>query len=97
MVKLSKFEEIVKNENLYTFPVYQQDSIVLSQELSSDLSSTIQVLMSKNLQIGDELVKKYFFKSSTKFKSNKGITIVVKNTSRNMILQSRTSKFVVWI
>ena len=56
----TQFEQIVNNDKLYTFPVHQQDSMVLSQELSSDLSSTqFQVLMSKNLaEIGDELGKK---------------------------------------
>ncbi len=56
----AQFEQIVNNDKLYTFPVHQQDSMVLSQELSSDLSSTqFQVLMSKNLaEIGDELSKK---------------------------------------
>lgn len=39
-----------KNQKIYEFPVHQQDSIVLSQELTTDLSSTqFQVLMSKNL------------------------------------------------
>ena len=39
-----------ENQKIYEFPVHQQDSIVLSQELTTDLSSTqFQVLMSKNL------------------------------------------------
>lgn len=36
--------------DIYEFPVHQQDSIVLSQEISTDLTNTqMQVLMSKNL------------------------------------------------
>ena len=50
------------NENkIYEFPVHQQDSIVLSQEISTDLTNTqMQVLMSKNLsaQLKKQLDKK---------------------------------------
>ena len=50
------------NENkIYEFPVHQQDSIVLSQEIATDLTNTqMQVLMSKNLsaQIKKQLDKK---------------------------------------
>ena len=36
--------------DIYEFPVHQQDSIVLSQEIATDLTNTqMQVLMSKNL------------------------------------------------
>jgi hypothetical protein len=47
--------------DIYEFPVHQQDSIVLSQEISTDLTNTqMQVLMSKNLsaQIKKQLDKK---------------------------------------
>jgi len=47
--------------DIYEFPVHQQDSIVLSQEISTDLTNTqMQVLMSKNLsaQVKKQLDKK---------------------------------------
>ena len=47
--------------DIYEFPVHQQDSIVLSQEIATDLTNTqMQVLMSKNLsaQVKKQLDKK---------------------------------------
>ena len=51
----------VEENKIYEFPVHQQDSIVLSQEISTDLTNTqMQVLMSKNLsaQLKKQLDKK---------------------------------------
>ena len=55
-----EIEKIAENNELYEFPVHQQDSIVLSQELNTDLSSTqFTILQSKNLaEIGKDLSKK---------------------------------------
>jgi len=55
-----EIEKITKSNELYEFPVHQQDSIVLSQELNTDLSSTqFTILQSKNLaEIGKDLSKK---------------------------------------
>lgn len=48
-----------KNQKIYEFPVHQQDSMVLSQELTTDLSSTqFQVLMSKNLASQAQFIDK---------------------------------------
>tara|TARA_Y100000114_G_scaffold8069_1_gene6398 strand:+ start:60 stop:3038 length:2979 start_codon:yes stop_codon:yes gene_type:complete len=48
-----------ENQKIYEFPVHQQDSIVLSQELTTDLSSTqFQVLMSKNLASQAQFIDK---------------------------------------
>jgi len=92
-----QFEEIVKNENLYTFSVHQQDSMVLSQELSSDLSSTqFQVLMSKNLaEIGDELSKKNISLNHQQNLNNTlgGITIPGEEYITRKDLQSGYSKY----
>ena len=92
-----QFEEIVKNENLYTFSVHQQDSMVLSQELSSDLSSTqFQVLMSKNLaEIGDELSKKNISLNHQQNLNNTlgGVTIPGEEYITRKDLQSGYSKY----
>ena len=56
-----KYDKDSAKGDIYEFPVHQQDSIVLSQEISTDLTNTqMQVLMSKNLsaQIKKQLDKK---------------------------------------
>lgn len=56
-----RYNRDVSDGFLYEFPVHQQDSIVLSQEISTDLTNTqMQVLMAKNLssKIKEQIDKK---------------------------------------
>jgi len=56
-----RYNRDVSDGFLYEFPVHQQDSIVLSQEISTDLTNTqMQVLMSKNLssKVKEQIDKK---------------------------------------